>query len=142
MEKAISPAIVQKRKIKKLSEKSSEESLAIGKRNTAIFREKFADADSLVVTKLAEGTSPSSISDSPDISSPRMLNKRLKIPKIPTKLEEDDDYDEGGFTPRPRPVSTSQINQCVPLPNISNSVPTGLRRENSVFITTPGSGLY
>ena len=153
IEKELSPLKIKKRKLQKLSKRSFEESTSICERNTAIMSQRMERKGQLtpigermpvisrpITIPTAEPVIKSSRSSATDSHQPNKnatisnLHKPSKLTNIYIKtsidLESDDDYDEGGFTPRPQPEShRNSINKLPKVPSIV--------KQPSVFITAP-----
>ena len=146
MEKQTTPSKLRKQKLQKLSRKSFLQSQEIGRRNTEIFNQRFPGKDALTFTPITEAKQFTT--EEPKLHTPRTVNRykhparktvtlnarKIKMPRIAPDPESDDSYDEGGFTPRPRPASAGSF--VTRLPKI-----TGITREPTVFITAGGSQL-
>lgn len=153
----MSPNKAREKTIRRLSQKSFEESIKIGERNTAICRERFnqmtdkqnqaqvrlekiQETHSNVTTPSRKGKDENRSREQAGTRHKKHKQKNLmpKLVKKNSKVEadsivdddEDKYYDEGGFTPRLRPHSLNEVYKSK-LP----SIPTG----NSAFITTQGS---
>lgn len=144
--KQSTPSKLRKHKIEKLSRKSLQESQEIGQRNTALFNQKFPNREALTFSRISEPIlrtgNTTTASGTPDPTSHKIVQTtttsakkgttvkthRVKMPKIVTDPDSDDSYDEGGFTPRPRPASTN--NFITKLPRLAS--------EQNMFITAGG----
>lgn len=151
IEKELSPLKAKKRKLKKLSQKSREDSTAIGEKNSAILRERMTQKfPSIPISeRLPIISRPITIptaepmresNKSANKNSPHQTGSATIKPilrpiradsnvRLSSLVHSDDEYDEGGFTPRPQKSIRSSLNKLPKIPSIA--------REPSIFITAP-----
>lgn len=146
MEKNTTPSKLRKQKLQKLSRKSFLESQEIGRRNTQIFNQRFPGKDALTFTPITEAklvnaelepkSTPKTVNryKHPARKTMTLKSSNVKMPRIVPDTEGEDSYDEGGFTPRPRPASAGSL--ITRLPEI-----TGGKIKPTVFITAGGGNL-
>ena len=144
IEKELSPLKIKKRKMQRLSKKCFEESTAICERNTAILNKQM-EREQLtpICERVPPISKPITIPTAEPVRSSLPANTQktggtttkptLRLNKLNTSSLDwtlsDDDYDEGGFTPRPQPIYHNDLNKLPKIPSIA--------KEPSIFITAP-----
>ena len=142
IEKELSPQKLKKRRLEKLSKGSLAESVALCERNSAIMRnpatlrsttlsnpkeqkrsylmpikENMSVSSPTINIPTAESKSVSYFQQSGEAArtsaNTTLISKLQATPNLSFSFSEDD-YDEGGFTPRPQPVSNENVFNKLP----------------------------